>query len=49
VVALFGGLFRLDWFGAFVEARVILVGLAADETVEIFKAAAGARPVVEGP
>ncbi len=35
--------------GAFVDAGVVLVRLAADEAVEVFEAAAGAGPVVERP
>ena len=49
VVALFGRLRRLDRRRALVERRVPLVGLAADEAVEIFEAAAAGRPLVERP
>ena len=47
VVALFGRLLRLDRRGALVERRVPLVGLAADEAVEVLEAAAARRPGVE--
>ena len=47
VVALFGRLLRLDRRGALVERRVPLVGLAADESVEVLEAAAAGRPGIE--
>src|SRR6478752_4785608 len=47
VVAVGGGFARLDRGRAFVNRRVILVGLAADEPVEVFEAAATGRPGVE--
>ena len=47
VVALFGRLLRLYRRGAFVERRVPLIGLAADEPVEVFEAAAARGPGVE--
>ena len=49
VVALLGRLLRFDGGGAFVDRRVPLVGLAADEAVEVLEAAAAGRPLVEGP
>ena len=47
VVALFGRLLRLDRRGAFVQRRVPLVRLAADEAVEVLEAAAARGPGVE--
>ena len=47
VIALLGGLLRLDGRRAFVDRRVPLVGLAADEAVEVFEPAAAGRPLVE--
>ena len=49
VVALFGRLLRLDRRGALVERRIPLVGLAADEAVEVLEAAAARGPGVERP
>ena len=49
VIALFGRLLRLDRRRAFVERGVPLVGLAADEAVEVLEAAAAGRPGVERP
>ena len=49
VVALFGRCLRLDRRRAFVERRIPLVRLAADEAVEILEAAAACRPGVERP
>ncbi len=49
VVALLGRLLRLDRRGALVERRVPLVGLAADEAVEVLEAAAARGPGVERP
>ncbi len=49
VVALLGGLLRLDRRGAVVDRRVVLVGLATDEAVEVLEAAAAGRPRVERP
>ena len=49
VIALLGRLLRLDGGGAFVDRRVPLVGLAADEAVEVLEAAAAGRPLVERP
>ena len=49
VVALFGRLLRLDRRRAFVERGIPLVGLAADEAVEVFEPAAAGRPCVERP
>ena len=46
VIALFGGLVQLDRRGAFVERGVVLVGLGADEAVEVLEAAAGRPGVV---
>ena len=47
VVALLRGLVRLDRRRPFVDRRVVLVRLAADEAVEVLEAAAAARPRVE--
>ncbi len=47
VITLLGCFGRLDRDRALVQRRVVLVGLAADEAVEVLEAAAGARPVVE--
>ena len=47
VVALLGRLRRLDGGRAVVDRRVVLVGLAADEAVEVLEAAARAGPGVE--
>ena len=49
VIAFLWRLLRLDRMGAFVDAGVVLVGLAADEAVEVLEAAARAGPAVEGP
>src|SRR5512137_1753751 len=49
VIAFLWRLFWLDRMGALVDAGVVLVGLAADEAVEVLEAAARAGPVVEGP
>ena len=49
VIALFGRLLGFDRRGAFVQRRVPLVRLAADEPVEILEAAAARRPCVERP
>ena len=49
VVALFGRLRHLDRRGAFEKCRIPLVRLSADEAVEVFEAAAAARPGVERP
>ncbi len=48
VVALLGGAPRIDRGRVLVDVRVPLVGLAADEPVEVLEPAAGVRPVVEG-
>ena len=48
VVALFRRLLGLDRDRALVDRRVVLMGLPADEAVEVLEAAPG-RPVVEGP
>ncbi len=48
VVALLRRLVRLDRDRPFVERRVVLVRLAADEAVEVLEPAAAARPRVEG-
>jgi hypothetical protein len=48
VVALFRRFLGLDRNRSFVDRRVVLVGLAADEAVEVLEAAAR-RPGVEGP
>ena len=45
-VTLFGRLLRFDRFGAFVESRVVLIGLAADESVEVFETRTR-RPLAE--
>ena len=47
VIALFGRFLRLDRRRAFIERRVVLVGLAADEPVEILEPAAAAGPGIE--
>ena len=49
VVALLGRLLRLDRRGALVQRRVPLVGLAADEAVEILEAASARGPCIERP
>ena len=49
VVALFRGFLGLDWDRAFVDRRVPLVGLAADEAVEVLEAAAAGWPLIERP
>ena len=49
VVALFGRLFRLDRRSSLVERRIPLVRLAADESVEVFEAAAARGPGIERP
>ena len=49
VVALFGRLGGLHRGGALIDGRVVLVGLAADEPVEVLEAPAAGRPGVEGP
>ena len=49
VIALLGCLLRLDRRRAFVNGRIPLVGLAADEPVEVFEPAASGRPLVERP
>ena len=46
VIAFLGGLCQLDRRGALVERGVVLVGLGADEAVEILEAAAGRPGVV---
>ena len=48
VVALFERLLGLDRDRAFVDRGVVLIGLSADEAVEVLEAAPGG-PVVEGP
>jgi hypothetical protein len=48
VVALLGRLLQLDRRGPFVERRVPLVRLAADEAVEVLEASAARGPGVEG-
>jgi hypothetical protein len=48
VVALLGGLLRLDRRRAGEDRGIVLVGLAAKEPVEVLEAAAG-RPVIERP
>ena len=47
VVALFGRLLWIDRRGAFVDRRVPLVRLAAEEAIEILEAAAARRPGIE--
>ena len=47
VVALLRGLVGLDRRRALVDRRVVLVGLPADEAVEVLEAAAAGRPRVE--
>jgi hypothetical protein len=47
VVALFRRLGDLDGRCAFVDSRVVLVGFAADEAVEVFESAAARWPLVE--
>ena len=47
VIALFGRLLHFDRRGALVERGIPLVRLAADEAVEVFKAAAARGPGVE--
>ncbi len=47
VIALFGGLFRLDGSGAFINGGVVLVGLAADEAVEVLEPPAAGGPGIE--
>jgi hypothetical protein len=49
VVAFFGSRGRLDGRQPFVERRIPLVVLAADEAIEVFEAAAAGRPVLERP
>src|SRR5271165_3195361 len=49
VVAFFGGPLVFTRRRTLVERRVPLVGLAADEAVEVFEAAATGRPSVERP
>ena len=49
VIALFGRFLGFDRRRAFVQRRVPLVRLAADEAVEIFETAAAGRPGVERP
>ena len=49
VVALFRRLLRLDRRRALVDRRIPLVGLAAEEAVEVLEAAAARRPLVERP
>ena len=49
VVALLRGAVRLDRDRAVVQRRRVLVGLAADEAVEVLEAAAAAGPGVERP
>ena len=49
VITLFGRLLGLDRRGAFVQSRIPLVRLAADEAIEILEAAAAGRPGVERP
>ena len=49
VVALLGRLLRLDRRGALIQRRVPLVGLAADEAVEVLEAAAARGPGIERP
>ena len=49
VVALFGRAVGLDRRRPFVQRRVVLVRLAADEPVEVLEAAAAGGPVVERP
>ena len=49
VVALLRGLALLHRRRAFVDRRIPLVGLAADEAVEVLESAAAGGPLVEGP
>ena len=49
VVALLGRSIGLDRHGVAVDRRRVLVGLAADEPVEVLEAVAGGRPAVERP
>src|SRR5262249_29164988 len=46
-VSLLGRLARLDASSAFEQVRVVLMRFAADETIEILKAAASGGPVIE--
>ena len=48
VVALFGSLVLFHRRRAFVDGRIPLVGLAADEAVEVLEPAAAGGPLVEG-
>jgi hypothetical protein len=48
VVALVGRLLNLDRVGAFIERWIPLVGLAADEPVEIFESSSPSRPCIKG-
>jgi hypothetical protein len=49
VVALLRPLSGLDRRRSFVDCRKPLVRLAADEAIEVFKAATARRPGIEGP
>ena len=49
VVALFGRAVHLDRIRALIQGRVPLVGLTADETVEVLEATAAGGPRVERP
>src|SRR5262249_20141459 len=47
LIALLGPLRRLDWVRVADQRRVELIGLAADEAVEVVEALIG-RPIIEG-
>ncbi len=49
MVALFRSLLWLDRMRAFEQAGIVLVGLTADEAIEVFKTAARGGPVIERP
>ena len=49
VVPLFRRLLRLDRRGALIDGGIVLIGLAADEAVEVLEAAAARRPLIERP
>ena len=48
VIALFGGLGRIDWVRPLIKSRVVLVRLTSNKTVEIFKPDVAGGPGVEG-
>jgi hypothetical protein len=47
VVAFFRRPLQLDGSGAFIESRVPLVGLAAEEAIEVLESAAARGPLIE--